>query len=100
MRILGRFFLVGGFLFILMLGGCAPDHGEKEKKLLSFVRDLKFEVPPVVMEMQGEFFKGEWYRVALYFGYAGDGNWKNCQEEADRLNKIERSKRFRCNATF
>ncbi len=83
-----------------MLGGCTPDHSEKEKKLVSLVKDLKFEVPPVMLEIRGEHLTENWYKVALYFGYGGDGNWKNCQEEADRLNKIERSKRYRCNATF
>jgi hypothetical protein len=87
-------------IICLLLGGCAQDHNETEKKLVSFVKEVGFEVPLVFLEQQGQFYSGNWYKVALYFGYAYDGNWRNCQEEADRLNKVSASIKFRCNGTF
>jgi hypothetical protein len=49
-----------------------------------------------MMEMRGNFFTNEWYEVTLYFGYTGDGNFKACRSEADRLNHQQGEEKYRC----
>lgn len=88
-------------LFIsLLLGGCTQDHNETEKNLVSFVKNAGFEVPPVFLETQGTFLSADWYKVTLYFGYADNGNWIYCLEDAKRLNQVAYPRKFRCNGAL
>ena len=78
----------------ILLSSCSSN--ESTQELVSFVENTDFGSPvPIFMEHYGN-FSGSWFKVTLYFGYADNGNWETCIEDAKRLNLQFKNNTYRC----
>lgn len=84
----------GSFLLFFLLSACSDQ--DPEEKLHELIRSSNFSVPVVLLEMRGGFYTNSWFGGVVYYGYSGDGNYKNCLKDAEIRNKSEGMENYRC----
>jgi uncharacterized lipoprotein NlpE involved in copper resistance len=89
-RIYLMILIITSFLY---LHGCDNRH-ETDKLVDLVVKNYK---GPEVSVLEWYSTRGEeWDPLVIYFGYALNGNYEACMEEANRLNEKAGSARYRC----